>query len=639
MNHIVLARKWRPKRFADLIGQNNTVTILKNIISSGRLHHAYLLTGTRGVGKTTIARIIAKALNCLNLADSEPCCQCTNCVQIDSGRMVDVIEIDAASNTGVDNIREVLENAKYAPTSGKYKVYIIDEVHMLSKSAFNAMLKTLEEPPAHIVFILATTDPQKVPITVLSRCLQLKLRNLVAPEIQAHLQTILHAEQIDYMVTALDLIANAANGSMRDALSLTDQAIAFANGTISAEIVQNMLGISDDSSILKILFTIAGGNSPQLVKICQQLNQEGRNLENILEQINYTLFQISLAQLSPQPQLSGEIQQLAQQISLQDCQLYFEISNLGMEQIVKVAQQYPIFVMTLLRMIAFKIGSHEEKQLIVAANNVHTTITLTPPDTSAEMAAITTPDGNPMPEDSKSLANDTSDQSQLVTRTQLAAQEAPAPQQLDAVNSEITPPIALPAAVEPPPWEEPTVHFTQEPTSVHPVENQTDSLLSPMIGEEPQPAERLLPEKEIPPLELIPTPAPILENFTGDWTAFVRKIDLTALDANAGVVLRNSQLEKFAFPQIELAINQAFKDAVTHECVDLLEKLLWDNYQQHFDLSFNFTEETLINSVKSQDIEAANLLQQEAEQAILNDPLIQNLINNFSAKILQIKPN
>lgn len=600
MTHTVLARKWRPKGFTDLIGQNNTVTILKNIISSGRLHHAYLLTGTRGVGKTTIARIIAKALNCLDSSGSEPCCKCSNCQQIDSGRMVDVIEIDAASNTGVDNIREVLENAQYAPTSGKYKVYIIDEVHMLSKSAFNAMLKTLEEPPEHIVFILATTDPQKVPITVLSRCLQLKLRNLAAPEIQAHLQTILQSEGIGYVIAALDLIATAANGSMRDALSLTDQAIAFANGTISEEIVQDMLGISDDSSILEILTTIAEGNSPRLVQICQQLHLDGRNLENILEQLNYSLFQIGLAQLSPQPMLKPEIQQLARQISLQDCQLYFEISNLGLEQISKVSQQYPIFVMTLLRMIAFKIGSQEEKQLIIAANNMHMEIITDRSQSAAPIISLektVTPIKETAPSGGKTQ-----------------------PEITESVN---TTPISSSIHSSLPPWEEPTV-------------SQTDQLDNKEKDPSMVTSEMLTTQAPVTEISTV-TPMPITEKFTGDWAAFVRKIDLSSVDANAGVVLRNSQMEKFAAPQIELVINATFKDAVTHDCVDLLEKLLWDKYQEHFDLSFNFTSENLLNSVKSQDIQAANLRQQEAEQAILNDPLIQNLVNNFDAKVSQIK--
>ena len=311
MNHTVLARKWRPKKFADLVGQQNTVTVLQNIISSGRLHHAYLLTGTRGVGKTTIARIIAKALNCLNPQNSEPCGSCENCQQIDRGRYVDVIEIDAASNTGVDNIREVLENAQYAPTSGKYKIYIIDEVHMLSKSAFNAMLKTLEEPPAHVVFILATTDVQKVPITILSRCLQLKLRNLSAVEIEDHLRYVLEQEQVGAEGSALDLLAQAANGSMRDALSLTDQAIAFSNANITETITRQMLGISDNSSIIEILTAIQQADSVSLINICQRLNSEGVSLENILEQINYSLFNIGLAQLSPQPQLSNFITRLS----------------------------------------------------------------------------------------------------------------------------------------------------------------------------------------------------------------------------------------------------------------------------------------------------------------------------------------
>lgn len=241
MTYQVLARKWRPKRFADLVGQEHVVRALSNALIEQRLHHAYLLTGTRGVGKTTIARILAKSLNCETGVGAEPCGVCAACRQIDAGRFVDLLEIDAASNTGIDNIREVLDNAQYAPSVGRFKVYIIDEVHMLSKSAFNAMLKTLEEPPAHVKFILATTDPQKVPVTVLSRCLQFSLRNMTPQQVAAHLAHVLDTEQVSYEPAALTLLGRAASGSMRDALSLLDQAIAYGIGEVREEGVRAML--------------------------------------------------------------------------------------------------------------------------------------------------------------------------------------------------------------------------------------------------------------------------------------------------------------------------------------------------------------------------------------------------------------
>lgn len=368
MNHLVLARKWRPKKFADLIGQATTITVLNNIISNQKLHHAYLLTGTRGVGKTTIARIIAKALNCLDLKGSEPCCACSNCLDIDRGNFVDVIEIDAASNTGVDNIRELIDNAQYAPTSGKYKIYIIDEVHMLSKSAFNAMLKTLEEPPAHVVFILATTDPQKVPITILSRCLQLKLRNLTVSEIISHLAFILEQEKVAFEPDALDVIATIANGSVRDSLSILDQAIAFTNSNVTLAATKDMLGISDDTFIHTLLDALALSDSEKLLQTATEIYEQGHDLENVLLNLNKQLCNISIAQLSSK--LSDEkLTPYISKFSVNDVQLYFEISNLGLSQISNNNNKLQTFLMTLLRMCAFTLGSNNEKQIILQQTN------------------------------------------------------------------------------------------------------------------------------------------------------------------------------------------------------------------------------------------------------------------------------
>ena len=620
MNHMVLARKWRPKKFVDLVGQDNTVKILQNIISSGRLHHAYLLTGTRGVGKTTIARIIAKALNCLNPEANEPCGICDNCRQIDIGRFVDVIEIDAASNTGVDNIREVLENSQYAPSSGKYKIYIIDEVHMLSKSAFNAMLKTLEEPPAHVVFILATTDPHKVPITILSRCLQLKLRNLAAPEIEHYLAQVLTSEAVGFETAALEVIATAASGSMRDALSLTDQAIAFANGTITLSISQQMLGISDNGSIIALLQAIQSSNSPELVKICQRLNSEGANFENILEQINNNLFQIGLAQLSPQANLSPELRQLASLISLQDCQLYFEISNLGLEQLRKVNDKYPIFTMSLLRMIAFSIGSQEHKQIIIQANNCTTQIS----------AELITPTAQPQ-------ATHTSNIIATVVTTSTPSTQKPIPE--TKVNE-----IQIAEKTETPPWEEETATdsiLKTQPDNLKLSEFEANSLLKASALKD-NPVTDLVAAPALTPRSTPPNAeARLPKQFNGNWLEFVQGIALDKIEVNLAIVLNNaSQLNSINTDEISLEINDIYRSLVDESCVDAIERMLFERYQQHFDLSFNFIEANAESSLKQLEINQIAQAQHLAEQSIQADPIIQDLIDNFSAKIVpnSIKP-
>lgn len=358
MAYQVLARKWRPKTFADLVGQEHVVKALQNALDEGRLHHAYLLTGTRGVGKTTIARILAKSLNCENAQHGEPCGVCESCTQIDAGRYVDLLEIDAASNTGIDNIREVLENAQYAPTAGKYKVYIIDEVHMLSKSAFNAMLKTLEEPPEHVKFILATTDPHKVPVTVLSRCLQFVLRNMTAQQVADHLAHVLDSEKITYAPPALQLLGRAAAGSMRDALSLLDQAIALGSGKVAENDVRQMIGAVDKQYLYELLTGIINQDGAALLAKAQEMAACAVGFDNALGELAILLQHLALIQAVPNALAHDDpdsdiLHRLAQTISGEQIQLYYQIAVHGKRDLGLAPDEYAGFMMTLLRMLAF----------------------------------------------------------------------------------------------------------------------------------------------------------------------------------------------------------------------------------------------------------------------------------------------
>ena len=358
MAYQVLARKWRPKTFADLVGQEHVVKALRNALDEGRLHHAYLLTGTRGVGKTTIARILAKSLNCENAVHGEPCGQCESCTQIDSGRYVDLLEIDAASNTGIDNIREVLENAQYAPTAGKYKVYIIDEVHMLSKSAFNAMLKTLEEPPEHVKFILATTDPHKVPITVLSRCLQFVLRNMTTQQVAEHLAHVLDRENVPYQPQALQLLGRAAAGSMRDALSLLDQAIAMGSGKVAEQDVRQMIGAVDKQYLFELLEGIINQNGEALLEKAQEMSARAIGFDSALAELAMLLQCLALIQTIPSALANDDperetLLRLSQALSGEQIQLYYQCAIHGKQDLPLAPDEYAGFVMTLLRMLAF----------------------------------------------------------------------------------------------------------------------------------------------------------------------------------------------------------------------------------------------------------------------------------------------
>ena len=362
MSYQVLARKWRPQNFQELVGQEHVQRALVNALNDDRLHHAYLFTGTRGVGKTTIARIFSKSLNCETGITATPCGKCSTCMEIAEGRYVDLIEVDAASRTGVDDTRDLLENVQYAPTRGRYKVYLIDEVHMFSKSSFNALLKTLEEPPPHVKFLLATTDPQKLPVTVLSRCLQFNLKRLPVSLIISHLQHILTEEKVEFNVTALQLIAEAADGSMRDALSLLDQALAFGGGAIQEQEVRDMLGSVSRDKVIRLLKVVLQRDATQTLAVVAELAELSPDFENVLAEFLSLLHHMSLAKTVPEAldefvSAREELLKLSEEVSAEDLQLFYQIALIGRRDLPLSPDARNGFEMIMLRMLAFRPAS------------------------------------------------------------------------------------------------------------------------------------------------------------------------------------------------------------------------------------------------------------------------------------------
>ena len=390
MSYQVLARKWRPKNFSEMVGQEHVLRALINALDTDRVHHAFLFTGTRGVGKTTIARILAKSLNCETGVSSTPCGTCAACREIDEGRFVDLIEVDAASRTKVEDTRDLLDNVQYAPTRGRYKVYLIDEVHMLSNHSFNALLKTLEEPPPHVKFLLATTDPQKLPVTILSRCLQFNLRRLSPELIRDYLQHLLSEEQMAADAGVLALLARAADGSMRDALSLLDQAIAFSGGQLGDADVRAMLGTIEQTYIYGLLQALLEGSGEKLLQQVQQLAGQAPDYSDVLAELLTCLHHVALLQQVPEAydEAMGDesqLQQFTQQFSAEDIQLYYQIGLVGRRDLNLAPDPRNGLEMVLLRMLAFRpdatVVSNEQQ-----ANKAHAQKGIPPSHRSADSA-------------------------------------------------------------------------------------------------------------------------------------------------------------------------------------------------------------------------------------------------------------
>lgn len=602
MSYQVLARKWRPKSFETLIGQEHVVRALTNALEQQRLHHAYLLTGTRGVGKTTIARILAKSLNCETGITAHPCGVCSACVDIDKGRFIDLIEVDAASNTQVDNMRDLLDSAQYAPTAGRFKVYIIDEVHMLSRSSFNAMLKTLEEPPAHVKFILATTDPQKMPVTVLSRCLQFNLRQMASTSITEHCQSILKAENIPFEVPALQLIAKAASGSMRDALSLLDQAIAYGSQSVQEKEVRTMLGAIDQSYLIELLKALIQNNGEALMSQAKAMSERSIAFDAALGDLANLLQQVAMTQVVPNsialdlPERPALLD-LAQQLSAEKVQLYYQIALLGRRDIGLAPDEYAGFTMTLLRMLAFN---------------------------QSDTATPVIKSGGPVSNQA------TSQTSRPSASAALKAVEV-APQIATLAVSE---PVASSPTISSEPEVAPSVmEALQAPVEAH-IDAYRDAPIEAQNFSEEAFNEPASMQEELPEQRLETSAENSLVQFNGNWRSLVDALKLGL----ARTLAQNCELESFDENNINLTVP------------DLQRHLLDPNYQEKLSASINqhFGRKIKLslkvggtgNTPAKQIFEEKVAVQSEAETAIQQDDFVQALMKDFGANIIpsSIKP-
>ena len=579
MSYLALARKWRPKNFVDVVGQEHIVRALSNALETERVHHAYLFSGTRGVGKTTVARILAKALNCEAGVSGEPCGECGACISIDEGRFIDLIEVDAASRTKVDDTRELLENVQYAPTRSRYKVYLIDEVHMLSSHSFNALLKTLEEPPPHVKFLLATTDPQKLPATILSRCLQFNLKNMPPEQIVGHLANVLEQEMVSYEEPALWLLGRAAAGSMRDALSLTDQAIAFGSGKLSEADVRSMLGSVDLSFVYQLLEAVSGGEPSALLEVVARMAEHAPDFAASLDELLSLIHRVALAQVVPDAIDNSwgdaeRVGQIATAITAEDAQLYYQIALNGKRDIGLAPDPRSGFEMILLRMLAFRPAAVIDE-------------TLGPDD----LQAVAQP------------------------QQQGAAQE---------VGSAVKKSHEAQTALNPSVPEQP-IGLSRE------AESGSESELAPIPSPLPVVATAMAPEP-VPPMPEVEQAAGafVLSNIEpGNWAALLESLGLVGIVYN---IASHCELRSREGKALQFILDSANASLFNDSHSDKI-RLALENYFGH-PLSVAIVPGEVHTETPA--IRKARLAQERQEQAVTSiesDPLLQKLITRFDGEL------
>ncbi|MHA6637504.1 DNA polymerase III subunit gamma/tau [Stutzerimonas frequens] len=660
MSYQVLARKWRPRSFREMVGQTHVLKALINALDNQRLHHAYLFTGTRGVGKTTIARIIAKCLNCETGVSSTPCGQCSVCREIDEGRFVDLIEVDAASRTKVEDTRELLDNVQYAPSRGRYKVYLIDEVHMLSSHSFNALLKTLEEPPPHVKFLLATTDPQKLPVTILSRCLQFSLKNMPPERVVEHLSHVLGVENVPFEEDALWLLGRAADGSMRDAMSLTDQAIAFGEGKVLAADVRAMLGTLDHGQVYGVLQALLEGDARALLEAVRHLAEQGPDWAGVLAEMLNVLHRVAIAQALPDAVDNGQgdrdrVLALAQALPAEDVQFYYQMGLIGRRDLPLAPDPRSGFEMVLLRMLAFRPADADDaprtslKKLGISpatADSKPAAVadTAAPGVSPVPGSAPECPVASEMPMSAAVVAASPFEPLAAAAPEQPTAAEPPAPSAIEEQPVPVVdvpwnePPAVAPVAVESdavlpepaldgPPDHVAAVVQVEEPDDDEPpltdedyfeVENQAEAYLEELQQDETE-------QQEAEPL-------PAVEPATGlaaEWLELYLKLGLSGLTGSiaANCTLISVEGDRWLM-HLDPAQSALFNPTQQRRLNDALNQYHGRTLQLDIVLQ-KPEQETPAQAAQRRRAER----QRAAEQSIHADPLVQQLMQQFAAVI------